>query len=37
MAVSGRGAEPDARWSGDNPESESDSVPETAAFECDTA
>ena len=31
MAESGGGAELDAMWSGDKPESESDSVPDTAA------
>jgi hypothetical protein len=36
MAESGGGAEPEARWSGDNPESESDSAPETTALGCDT-
>jgi len=40
MAESGGGAELDAMWSGDKPESESDSVPDTAAgaaaLECDT-
>ena len=40
MADSGGGAELDARWSGDKPESESDSVPDTAAgaaaLGCDT-
>jgi hypothetical protein len=41
MAESGGGAEVDAMWSGDKPESESDSVPDTATaggaalLECD--